>query len=54
MVIKSLKVFAKRINQEKETQSSHCGAVEMNPTGNQEVAGSIPALAQWVDDPALP
>ena len=25
-----------------------------NPTGNHEVLGSIPALAQWVDDPALP
>ena len=25
-----------------------------NPTRNHEVAGSGPALAQWVDDPALP
>ena len=25
-----------------------------NPTGNHEVVGSIPALAQWVNDPALP
>ena len=25
-----------------------------NPTRNDEVSGSIPALAQWVGDPALP
>ena len=24
-----------------------------NPTRNHEVVGSIPALAQWADDPAL-
>ena len=34
--------------------TSHLGAVVTNPTRNHEVAGSIPGLAQWVKDPALP
>ena len=33
--------------QETEAQSSHCGTLEMNPTRNHEVAGSIPGLTQW-------
>ena len=32
-------------------RSSRHGAVEMNPTRNHEISGSIPGLTQWVKDP---
>ena len=34
--------------------SSHCGAMETNPTRNHEAAGSKPGLTQQVKDLALP
>ena len=34
--------------------TSRRGAAETNPTRNHEVARSIPGLAPWVEDPALP
>ena len=35
-------------------RSSHCGTAEMNLSRNHELVGSIPGLAQWVKDLALP
>ena len=36
------------------SRSSHCGSVITNPTSIHEYAGSIPGLAWWVTDAALP
>ena len=45
--IEGLVYFSKRLT----PGSSHCNAVETDPTRNHEIAGLIP---QWVKDLALP
>ena len=47
-------IWAHDANIKNDGGSSHCGSMETNLTKNHEVAGSIPALAQWVKELALP
>ena len=50
-----LGIYPEKIILQNDTcRSSCCGAAETNPTRNHGVSGSIPGLAQWVEDPVLP
>ena len=38
----------------KKSRSCHCDSAVTNPTSIHEDSGSIPGLAQWINNPALP
>ena len=48
-----LRFFFVVIRFKKSSEVPH-GVAETNPTGNHEVVGLIPELADWIKDLALP
>ena len=49
-----VKAWGREAGRRKNTRDFHHGTVEMNPTRNHEVSGSILGLAQWAKDLVLP